>query len=226
MDKNDGAALVVNITAAMAASGVTTADPVAGLVAAGLVPAVAAAADRWRSQAASSVEATLAAGAEEAGLPVDELLERLAGDPTRLVFLSEALAGASRSTYSNRTRALGRALAAGALAEDAAKVDEERMWVGLIVQLEAPHVRALLHLEQAPIDMVERVTRGVAKAVGIEDEALAGTLLATLQRLGLIVRAWPDGFIPPEPLCHLTPLGVEALRRLHDLGEGDEAATV
>jgi hypothetical protein len=63
------------------------------------------------------------------------------------------------------------------------------MWVSRIVELEAPHVRALLHIDTAPMDAVHRVTRGVARAVRIEDEALAGTLLATLQRLGLIYRA-------------------------------------
>lgn len=218
MDKSDAAALVVKVAAAVAASGVAVADPVAGLVAAGMVPMADVAVKRWRAQQSQSVEDTLEAGAAASGLPVDELLGRLAEDPTRLVFLSEALTGAARSTYSARTRALGRALAAGALAEDTARVDEERMWVDLLVQLEAPHVRALLHLDTAPVDAVERVTWGVARAVGIEDDALAGTLLATLQRLSLIQRAWA-GFPTPEPLCHLTPLGREALRRLHDLGD-------
>jgi hypothetical protein len=223
VDKDDGPALVVKVAGAVAASGVAVADPVAGLVAAGLVPVAEAAVTRWRARQARNVEETLDVGATAAGVPVDDLLERLSNDPTRLVFLSEALTGAARSTYSNRIRALGRALATGALAEDTAEVDEERMWVDLIIQLEAPHVRALLHLDTAPVDMVERVTRGVAQAVGIEDEALAGTLLAMLQRLGLIYRALA-AFPTPEPLCHLTPLGREALRRLHDLGETDEAA--
>jgi hypothetical protein len=204
VDPKEKTGLAVRVGGAVAAAAASIADPVAGLVAAGLVPAAEAAVSRWQAQQARNVENALSDAAEASGLGIDHLLDRLAADPTRLVFLSEALTAAARSTFSERIRALGRALASGALAADDAKVDEERLWVGILAAVEAPHLRILQQLvlprDQQPHGTAPQQPT-LAEAAGVS-YVMAGRLLADLERHGLADWRWGETYPQSYPEAH------------------------
>ncbi|SNR95427.1 hypothetical protein SAMN06272737_14612 [Blastococcus mobilis] len=173
--------------------------------------------------------------AEASGLRIDNLLDRLAADPARLVFLSEALTAAARSTFSERVRALGRALASGALADDEARVDEERLWVAILAGVEAPHLRILRQLmlprDQQPYGTTPQQLT-LAEAAGVS-YVMAGHLLADLERHGLASWRWGEtypqsyreaqGASASEKFWQPTSLTPELLDRFRAAGrEGDE----
>jgi hypothetical protein len=89
---------------------------------------------------------TLEIAANDTGLPLDELRRRLTADPKRVQLTAAALTAAANTALETKIRTLGRALATGALAVDDAQVDEQRLLVDTLADLEAPHVRVLHQL--------------------------------------------------------------------------------
>jgi hypothetical protein len=89
---------------------------------------------------------TLELAARQANLGLEELQRRLAGSPHRLQLTAAALAAAANTTLEAKLRALGRALATGALTTDDAVIDEQRFLVDTLADLEAPHLRVLHQL--------------------------------------------------------------------------------
>ncbi len=65
----------------------------------------------------------------------------IATEQTRLL-TGSAISAATRSAYAPKIEALARALASG-LANEAARVDDEQLFVAALTDLEAPHVRLL-----------------------------------------------------------------------------------
>jgi hypothetical protein len=89
-------------------------------------------------------EEVLEIAARESARTVDDLLACLTANPSRLQLAAAAVVTAAAETALHaKVRALGRALATGALAADDAEVDEQRFLVDTLRDLEAPHVRVL-----------------------------------------------------------------------------------
>jgi hypothetical protein len=88
-------------------------------------------------------EEVLEIAAHESAQTVDDLLARLTANPSRLQLAAAAVTAAAETALQAKVRALGRALATGALAADDAEVDEQRFLVDTLRDLEAPHVRVL-----------------------------------------------------------------------------------
>jgi hypothetical protein len=88
----------------------------------------------------------LAVASSAAGMPPEELLQRILRDERLLDLAAAVVAAASQTMVDAKIRTLGRALAAGALASDDAIVDEQRFLVDTLADLEAPHVRVLHQL--------------------------------------------------------------------------------
>lgn len=188
MEDSDLAALVFRSSAAVAAGGAAIDSPLAGLAAAGLLPFVDEAVRRWQARQARNVARALEVAVDSAAVPPEDLLRRLTGDPSRLALFGEALTAAATSAVDSKVRVLGRALASGALAEDEALVDEERLWTRILLDIEAPHLRIMDYLMRD--DPREGRGRIIAQQPDLASVAgasylMTGLLLTTLERHGL-----------------------------------------
>jgi hypothetical protein len=92
------------------------------------------------------LEALAESAEAEAGETFDVLLERARQDDTRSDLAEEVLQQAFDTAVEWKMRALGRALAQGLLADDEAEIDEVRLMLAAMKDLEAPHVRVLQRL--------------------------------------------------------------------------------
>jgi hypothetical protein len=137
------------------------------------------------------IEEMADAAESEAGEPFAALLGRAQSDDDRSDLANDVLSQAADAASAWKIRALGRALALGLLASDDAAIDEVRLMVRAMRDLESPHVRILHHL------YVHR-----SRHDGTPDAELASmfpngvrvvyTLLKTLERHGLA------GPVPPR----------------------------
>jgi len=84
--------------------------------------------------------------ADEAGMSPDELLRSILGDERLLDLAVAVVTAAAETALDAKINALGRALATGATAADDAVVDEQRLLVRILADLEAPHIRVLVQL--------------------------------------------------------------------------------
>ncbi len=83
------------------------------------------------------------ASAIHAGIPVDEMEDRInASDRTQLL-TGLALSAATRTAWEDKVRTLGRSLASGLLAGDNAKIDTEQMIIAAIADIEGPQLAML-----------------------------------------------------------------------------------
>jgi hypothetical protein len=98
-------------------------------------------AELWRGGQQNQVDVLVAA--IHAGIPVEEMEERInASERTRLL-TGYALSAASRTAWEDKVRTLGRSLAAGLLADDNATIDTEQMIIAAIADIEGPHLAML-----------------------------------------------------------------------------------
>lgn len=75
-----------------------------------------------------------------AGIPVEEMEERInASERTRLL-TGYALSAATRTAWEDKVRTLGRSLASGLLADDNATIDTEQMIIAAIADIEGPQL--------------------------------------------------------------------------------------
>jgi hypothetical protein len=88
----------------------------------------------------------------EAGMSPEELLQRILADQRLMDLAVLAVTAASETALDAKIQALGRALATGALATDEAVVDQQRLLVGILADLEAPHLRVLAQLAEPSPD--------------------------------------------------------------------------
>lgn len=107
---------------------------------------------------------------EEAGVPVEDLMADAARKPVQL--LGEAVAAAAHTTDDWNIQVLARALVRGA--RDEARVDEMRILVSTLSDLEIPDVRVLAVISRYPartggasLDTIAKRDPGVAKVAGI-----------------------------------------------------------
>lgn len=110
--------------------------------------------------------------------------------PQGVVLLNTGMRAVTDSAWEAHVKVMGRALAAGFLAEDDAIVDEETYWARILSQLEAPHLRIINHL------LGEDPNRPGCRAYGSRDDlaaisgfrSLIGYTLVTLQQNALVER--------------------------------------
>lgn len=140
------------LTAQVVAGGVVavataTLGPPGAVAGAVLTPVVAdlynKAAAEWRSQSSGKADAVLVDAAAAGQKTVAQLLKDIGDDEDKLLLLAHTVEAAMRTRNRAKIKALGRALASGALARDAAKVDEAQLRVNILRELEAPHFRVL-----------------------------------------------------------------------------------
>ncbi len=78
-----------------------------------------------------------------AGIPVDELEERINANERTQLLTGFALSAATRTAWEDKVRTLGRSLASGLLADDNAKIDTEQMIIAAITDIEGPQLALL-----------------------------------------------------------------------------------
>jgi hypothetical protein len=156
---------------------------------------------------------TLMDGAEAAGIPVAEFFDKAASDDRRHELFARALTVAQDAAWRNKRRALGRALAAGVMGDEA-RIDKELLFVRAVDDIDEMHIRLLGRFADG-----RRLTAGDITLAdpGLEDGVLA--LLGQLQSHGLIDSrspVTPGGAMTPEPLYFITDSGRTVLARLAD----------
>jgi hypothetical protein len=125
-------------------------------------------------------EAMLEAAVEAARLSFDELLGRIGDDPARLQLFAAAATAAAETALQAKLRALGRVLAAGALADDDLMVAEQRNLIAVLADLEAPHVLALAQIAQEHPSVKEIPLGGRAsEPIGWRARDIEGLLRST-----------------------------------------------
>jgi hypothetical protein len=152
-------------------------------------------------------------GADAACVSVAEFIDKASADERRHELFARALAVAQDAAWRNKRRALGRALAAGVMGDDA-RIDEEMLFIRAVDDLDEVHVRLLGRLAAGG--------RPTAGDIALVDPGLQYGLLALLGRLqsiGLVdsrAPVTPGGAMTPEPYYFITNLGRDFIIRLAD----------
>jgi hypothetical protein len=130
------------------------------------------------------------------GWPPDELLRRIVSDQRLLDLAVTVVTAASKTALEVKIRALGRALAAGALSSDDGVLEEQQLLVNLLAFLEAPHIRLLAKAAEEPYSAREVRRGGRRHDLGgwsyatFDDlfpaAGMARPILSMLESLGLI----------------------------------------
>ena len=165
------------------------------------------------SESARQRQTDLLFWAIRAGVPVDEIRERINASERTKLLTGFALDAATRTAWEDKVRTLGRSLASGLLADDDAKIDIDQMIIAAIADIEGPQLAMLeflvrwspcqMELEPSlisgPLDIPGRSGRDW-DARGREWPyplivyarpnllPIAPSLLGTLQRHGLVVQ--------------------------------------
>jgi hypothetical protein len=174
--------------------------------------------ERWNRNAAE----TLADAAEASGEPVEDLLIKAVSDDRRHELLARALGIAQDTALRNKRRALGRALAAGIVGDDA-RIDDELLFIRAIADLDEPHIR-LLALMASDRPLPGKLSGSVfhggwsAGTIAARDPGLGDTLPAlmwTLEAHGLIrAEASSTPWQAARQAYNVTPAGSQLLERL------------
>ena len=78
-----------------------------------------------------------------AGIPLEEMEERIDASRRTQLLTGFALSAASRTAWEDKLRTLGCSLASGLLADDNAKIDAEQMIIAAIADIEGPQLAML-----------------------------------------------------------------------------------
>jgi adenylate kinase len=197
-----------------------------------VVPAFLDYLEDWRERQAIRMTQMSDAAAEAYPGSPQELLERLQADAQVLAMLDTALAASARASTEDKARALGRALANGALARDDAKIDEAAQMLRIIADLEPIEVRtldALLRIGygegQEPSALTQHeLGRRPPQKINTDDltERMGGGLslasvdgaISVLYRHGLVETS--SGLYGWSPKWWISDLGVAVLAFLQD----------
>lgn len=122
-----------------------------GAVVGGVVPPYALAlldgfGDRWRGRRRESAGRVLMAAADEMNVDPEAVLVAAETHPQKELMTGQALAAGANTAYEAKIEALGRVLARALETEDDAVLDETAVVIGILAEIEAPHVRVLQHL--------------------------------------------------------------------------------
>ena len=234
MDDTEHASLGLRAVAATAAAVVSLQDPSTGIFVAGAVPILDEMQSRWLRRERQKVGQAIQVGVDKTGLSADDFLKELTRDDLRLALLSEALSAAARTAVDAKIRALGVALANGALSNDDARLDEERIWVQILAEVEAPQLR-VLHVLNADKPAAEShftwlydQTGRAVKAFGTESSVIRERLISGMESQSLIQRKYGDqlpasydlrgGASASDRFMLITETGHAVLRRVSAAG--------
>lgn len=186
----------------------------------GLLPAkfrlAATMTKRFTERGTEAMEPSLAAIGE------DVLEELFAGNEELDALAVRAITTAAESASAAKRRLLAKAVKVAVL--DDAKIDESALIIGVLQQIDTPHIRCLEAIHRA--EQVARASgdlRPIARGAGKEltqqvsavADAYPASLLTQLERLGLI-----DGSITWDGVAHITgttAFGAQVLEDLHSV---------
>jgi hypothetical protein len=161
---------------------------------------------------------TLLDAADASGVPLGEFLDRAVADDRRHELFARSMRIAQDTALREKRRALGRALAAGVMGDDA-RIDEELLFIRAVDGIDEFHIRLLARM--ASTDRPGAGRGWSARNVAEADPGLAngvGALLGTLELHGLIQQLVPglalEGEIPAQAYYNITQQGREFLERL------------
>lgn len=145
--------------------------------------------DQWRFRHAGE---TLRDGADAACEPLEQFVLRAVSDERRAELLARTLGIAQDTALRDKRRALGRALAAGIVGDDAA-VDEELLFIRAVADIDTPHIRLLARMASERVPYV-RENGGAPQGWSLDTIAerdpglgeAAPALLSTLESHGLV----------------------------------------
>lgn len=155
---------------------------------------------------------TLLDAAEAASLPLDDFLPKAVSDDRRHELFARTLRIAQDTARRDKRRALGRALAAGVMGDDA-RIDEEMLFVRALDDIDEMHIRLLARLTVPSMGW----TAGTIVQADPGLRAGVHALLGTLESHGLIESSRP---VPPggmsrgEAIYSITDAGQAFLARL------------
>lgn len=141
---------------------------------------------RVRRRRVEHAAETLLDAADQAELPVAAFFERAVADDRRHELFTRALSIAQDTALRDKRRALGRALAAGVMGDDA-QVDEELLFMRALEDIDEMHIRLLARM--ADTYPPEVGPGWSARIIGKADPGLANgapALLGALQVHGLV----------------------------------------
>jgi hypothetical protein len=95
------------------------------------------------SEKARQRQVNVLISAIHAGLPIDEMEDRINASERTQLLTGFALNAATRTAWEDKVRTLGRSLADGLLAEDSATIDTEQMIIAAIADIEGPQLAML-----------------------------------------------------------------------------------
>lgn len=160
---------------------------------------------------------TLLDAADAADEPLSDFIDRAVADDRRHELFARTLTIAQDTALRNKRLALGRALAAGVMGDDA-RIDEELLFIGAIADISEMHIRLLSRMATPAQPPGWSPSRIAAADAGLADAVLP--LIGTLELHGLIARYIPGGLAissaSPEPFYNITEWGRRFLDRLAD----------
>jgi hypothetical protein len=211
--------------------GLALGGPEGALAGAALEPVLEQVVSEALTRRRERAQRALAVAASTASMTPEELLDRILRDERLLDLAAAVVAAASETMVEAKIRALGRALATGALAVDDAIVDEQRFLVDILADLEAPHVRVLHQLSiQHEGYGSPRNEKGDGRAYGWLTEDLSahlpgmGVVLQPVLRVlesRDLVRDTAVGTLDYVPRWVVTEAGERCLAMLEERGRED-----
>jgi hypothetical protein len=172
--------------------------------------------------------------AERAGIPVDELLERLAGDEEREQLLLRTLEAAAGTAMESWLPLYAIALRNGTLADDLGELSWETTFVRVVADLDGAHLRLLDRFNQTAnqlglgngdpdFDKPMEALNERQLEMSASDIPNHPAVIAVLERHGLIARITASGGMsfssgPDVATWRLTDFGRDVHRRLLEVG--------
>jgi len=198
----------------------TVVSPIGGAVATALTPMFEAiatfAVKKLGRRRVEHAAETLLDAAQTADEPLAGFIDKAVADDRRHELFARTLTIAQDTALRNKRRALGRALAAGVMGDDA-KIDEELLFIRAVEDIDEMHIRLLARMasNHSP------PPGWSATAIREQDPGLADSVLAlfgTLEAHGLIVRRTPGTRIvgPEQSYYLITQAGQRFIGRLAD----------
>lgn len=195
-------------------------SPAAGAVAQGLTPILEAiatfAVKKLGQRRIEHAAETLIDAAKAAHEPLDDFIDKAVADDRRHELFARALTVAQDTALQDKRRALGRALAAGVMGDDA-RIDEELLFIRAVQDIDEMHIRVLARMAATSAGPMGWMASTIVAA----DRGLANgirALLWTLELHGLIAARVPSGRVqgPQETRYDITDSGQRFLARLAD----------
>jgi hypothetical protein len=158
--------------------------------------------------------------ADAAGVDPEDVFERLesTNDNEAVSLLDLAVDTARHTSNRQKLRMLGR-VASAAIAGDDARIQRSTVLVSTLVQLEPPHIRVLVALnERTNIHgPAAQSVKDLAEKLTDDDPALIGVLAAQLASHGAAILETSQGVhMAPEAHYKITEMGQELLKALED----------